>query len=147
SSVDAEVFLAHILPVKQTFDLAPVSARIDLVTRAITPEHDGRSLGVDNARSALVAAIKRPSEAPLTIAAFCDAARPRYDGAYLASLDVNTVLGAYDTYLSRRGDQARRGQNIDVASSNLEGTIVAPGETVSFNDIVGERSEEHGFQK
>jgi vancomycin resistance protein YoaR len=57
------------------------------------------------------------------------------------------MLAEYETYFSRAGDQARRGKNIDVAASKIDGLVLSPGELVSFNDVVGERSEDNGFAR
>ncbi|WP_299052281.1 VanW family protein [uncultured Nocardioides sp.] len=38
-----------------------------------------------------------------------------------------------------------RNINIGQAAENVDGTLLLPGETFSFNDIVGERTEENGF--
>ena len=37
--------------------------------------------------------------------------------------------------------------NIDAAASKLDGLVLEPGELFSFNAVVGDRSEENGFQK
>jgi hypothetical protein len=72
---------------------------------------------------------------------------PRVSRSALAHIGIGSVLGEYETYFSRGGDQARRGKNIDVAAHKLDGLVLSPGELVSFNTVVGERSEENGFQK
>ncbi|MFO0677306.1 MAG: VanW family protein [Polyangiaceae bacterium] len=72
---------------------------------------------------------------------------PRISSAFLADLDIHQVISQYDTYFSRHGDQSRRGKNIDVAASKVDGLVISPGEVMSFNELVGERSEENGFQK
>lgn len=38
-----------------------------------------------------------------------------------------------------------RSHNIDIASAKITGTLVGPGQTFSFNDVVGERTAEAGF--
>ena len=66
---------------------------------------------------------------------------PRVTSDFVSKLDVTSVLGTFDTYFSRSGDQARRGQNIDIGASKLDGVVLMPGEIVSFNRIVGDRSD------
>jgi len=72
---------------------------------------------------------------------------PRVTGEFVRAIDVHTVMSEYETYFSRHNDQSRRGQNIDNAAAKLDGLVLSPGELISFNDVVGERSEENGFQK
>ena len=72
---------------------------------------------------------------------------PRISSAFLKSLDISTVVAEFETFFSRSGDQKRRGKNIDNAAQKLDGVVISPGELVSFNDVVGERSEANGFEK
>jgi len=125
-------------------DTPPTSARLDLDSRQVIAEKDGRYLDEHGAAEALEALIASDSDTlRVPIALF----PPRISSAFVKALDISSVLGEYETFFSRGGDQARRGKNIDVASSKLDGLILSPGELVSFNAIVGERSEANGFQK
>src|SRR5262249_61849850 len=96
-----------------------------------------------------LAAIENAARTPDAEAAAIPVARvePRVTSNVVSTLDVRAVLSEYETYFSRAGDQQRRGKNIDVGAAKLDGLVLSPGELVSFNQIVGERSEENGFQK
>ena len=72
---------------------------------------------------------------------------PRISAAFLKNLDISTVIAEYETSFSRGGEQKRRGKNIDNAAQKLDGLVISPGEMVSFNTVVGERSEANGFAK
>lgn len=54
-------------------------------------------------------------------------------------------LSAYTTYFS--ADSAERTHNIRLASEFVNGAVIMPGETFSFNHIVGARTEERGFKQ
>lgn len=54
------------------------------------------------------------------------------------------VLGSCSTYVS--GTSARV-SNVALAAKKINGTILLPGETFSYNNVVGERTAERGFQK
>ncbi len=54
-------------------------------------------------------------------------------------------LSAYTTYFD--GENLPRSHNIRLAGREISGSIVAAGEEFSFNDCVGERTEERGFQR
>ncbi len=144
--VDGSVALTRLLPVKEGEDVAPVSARLDLEHHDVSREKEGRYVDAYAALTALDALAHHRNAAP-TITFTTAPFPPRMTGAFLRSLDIGTVVGSYETYFSRGGDQARRGTNIDVAAKKLEGVVIAPGEMFSFNDVVGERSEDNGFQK
>ncbi len=44
------------------------------------------------------------------------------------------------------GSNSPRRHNIALAASRIAGTVLAPGQTFSFNDAVGRRTEENGFR-
>lgn len=55
---------------------------------------------------------------------------------------INTVLGEYTTYY---GGDENRSANIHKGSDAISGTLLAPGETFSFNDTTGLRTYEAGY--
>ena len=152
--------LDRLLLLKEDLDVPPVAARLDVEHHAIVPEVSGRALDVDRALAALLFAAdeaasgQAPRDPP---GADRDAAAevvlpfvtvaPQVTKASLASIDVSRVLGSFVTYFSRRGEQGPRAQNIDVAAAHVNGLVIEPGQVVSFNDVVGARSEGNGFQK
>ncbi len=54
------------------------------------------------------------------------------------------VIGEYTTVF--KTSDIGRSKNIALASNKINGTILAPGEVFSYNDVVGERSYSEGFQ-
>jgi vancomycin resistance protein YoaR len=152
--IDRAVALPRLDTLKETTDTEAVSARLDLDKHATIPEKEGRYVDPD-ATVALLEKLarERPATAPgagaaaarveLPVATFA----PRISTAYLKNLDISTVMAEYETFFSRGGEQRRRGKNIDNASQKLDGLVISPGEMVSFNAVVGERSESNGFQK
>ena len=56
----------------------------------------------------------------------------------------SNVYSQYTTYFS---SPEGRTTNIKVACEKIDGTILRPGETFSFNKIVGQRTPERGFKK
>lgn len=59
-------------------------------------------------------------------------------------LEFPATLGSYTTTLL--GSQAARTANIRLAAEALDGTVLAPGEVLSFDHVVGPRSFERGYQ-
>lgn len=145
--------------IKEWTDCSPVSARLDLDHHQVVGEKAGLYVDADGA----LAAIAHAAEEAGSDRAGSDRAGsekdvqevviptrsfpPHVSRAFVEKVDVNVVLAEYATGFSRAGDQARRGKNIDVAASKIDGLVLAPGELVSFNSVVGERSEDNGFQK
>lgn len=50
------------------------------------------------------------------------------------------------TYTTNTTSNSKRNTNIRLAAQALNGTIVGPGQEVSFNDTVGQRTEAKGYQ-
>ena len=68
---------------------------------------------------------------------------PEITAADLEGLLFRDVLGERTTYFPNSNDN--RINNLLLASSKINGYILYPGEVFSYNDIVGERTEEAGF--
>jgi vancomycin resistance protein YoaR len=144
-TIDTKVAFPIILRIKEGTDVAPVSARLDLDKKAAVPERLGRYIDPDAALEAVLSGAAHPETDAIALPT--RSFPPHVSQTYVEKLDVGATLGEYETYFSRVGDQARRGKNIDVAAQKLDGLVLSPGELVSFNDVVGERSEDNGFAK
>lgn len=59
--------------------------------------------------------------------------------------NINSLVSSYSTRYS--GSTVGRGSNIAIATKFLNGILLMPGDTFSFNDIVGKRTPERGFQE
>jgi len=143
--VDRDVAMDQLLALKETADTQPVSARLDLEKHETIREKDGLYIDADETIAALDLAARDPrtTNIALPVKSFT----PRISSAFLQSLDIGTVVAEYETHFSRGGEQQRRGKNIDIAAQKLDGVVISPGEMLSFNEVVGERSEDNGFQK
>ena len=56
---------------------------------------------------------------------------------------LTAILGSYTTNFD--ASNTNRTHNIELASTKISGTLVKPGEVFSFNDVVGERTAEAGY--
>lgn len=54
------------------------------------------------------------------------------------------LLAEYETVFNE--EHLNRSQNIKIATSKINGTVVLPGEVFSYNDTVGYRTESEGFK-
>lgn len=66
-----------------------------------------------------------------------------------SSLSYGTVMWEQTTTFPYRGGHLplNRSFNIRLAASRVNGTIILPGQTFSFNDVVGPRTQRAGFRK
>ena len=57
------------------------------------------------------------------------------------------ITGVVSSYTTTYGGTPGRLSNVQLVSRLIDGTLVAPGGTFSFNDATGERTAEKGFQE
>jgi vancomycin resistance protein YoaR len=122
--------------------VAPVDARIDLTQHTRAAEEPGRELDVEATISRLKAGthdddevidlVTRPVTAKVTL-------------AQLTAVNIEKVVSAFETTFSLSGSGAGRAVNIKKAISHLDGTVLGPGQALSFNEAVGPRTRERGF--
>jgi len=142
---DSRPVVARLAPMKEDLDVAGIPARMDLDHHEVVPETDGKALDVDAAADRIARAALDPEANEIELP-FADVP-PHVTRASLARVDITHVMASFKTYFSRRGDQGPRARNIEVAAEHLDGLVIDPGQLVSFNEVVGERSEDNGFTK
>lgn len=69
-------------------------------------------------------------------------AQPEFTTADAKALGIKEVTGEFTTYFP---DTAYRNNNLPKAAAALNGTVIMPGETFSFNEVVGERTVARGY--
>lgn len=119
---------------------APVDARLDLVQHQRIDDAPGRELDPEGTLQMLAEGERGD------LAVFALAMRPvpaKVTSASLANVDVSKVLSSFETGFGGTG--RGRAVNIGKAAEYLNGFVIAPGQTVSFNQIVGPRTLERGF--
>jgi vancomycin resistance protein YoaR len=110
----------------------------------ITPEVEGVKLQKDKLREAIVAQFNgEKSKDTVIIKAPLEVAKPKIISEKLSV--VNTLISSFSTNFST--SIANRINNIELATKAINGTILMPGETFSFNEIVGERTKERGYKE
>ncbi|MDT8861116.1 VanW family protein [Alkalihalobacillus sp. MEB130] len=67
---------------------------------------------------------------------------PRVDSELLSDIRVQRI-GQYVTYFNSRNKP--RSHNIKLATEAINNQVIFPGETFSFNQIVGKRTKERGY--
>ena len=70
--------------------------------------------------------------------------QPEVDSASLQSMLFRDKLGSQTTYY--KWSSAERIGNIHLAAQKIDGLIMMPGDVFSFNETVGQRTEEAGFR-
>jgi vancomycin resistance protein YoaR len=128
---------------KDETDRLPSDARMDLEARQLVPEVMGRLLDIDGSMLAIETALARGERSAKL--AFLER-RPRRVAAELGSVELDGVLGFFETTYDRSERMQARTYNLRLAASKLDGTVLLPGEEFDFNDVVGPRDEANGYK-
>ncbi|HEY6459501.1 MAG TPA: VanW family protein [Polyangiaceae bacterium] len=142
--VDPRVVVDRLAPLAEDLDVPPTPARLDLDAHDIVGEVDGRAIDADGAAAGVARAALDPSIVEVEVPTV--SVEPAVTRSSLARIDISHVMASFETYFSRHGDQGPRARNIEVAASHLNGTVIDAGQAVSFNDVVGPRTEDNGFK-
>jgi vancomycin resistance protein YoaR len=126
---------------KARHDRAPLDARLDLEARTIVDEAPGFGIDVYASLPRLEAAA-RAGAATVRLAA--TELPARVTRAALGIEDISTVLGHWETKFAVSDKD--RNFNLKLAASKINGHVIPPGGTFSFNDVVGDRTEKQGYK-
>jgi len=106
----------------------------------LTPGKEGRKLDVKGMTTALINHSKR-GRVPKQMAIAMRPSPPRVRRADLATLE--TVISRYSTPFNPA--RKSRTQNMKLAVQSIDGELIRPGETFSYNRCVGPRLERYGY--
>lgn len=158
-TLDRDGLFRALASVKQSRDQAPLPARYPSGQAALVPHAPGRYLDLERIADAVWSAAQARAEQlggvpgepaasalpPVQVPWVEVSVTPRVNSEVLQEFRPRKVIASYSTRFRTQGDQASRAANIAVAASRLDGLILMPGDRISFNDVVGERSVENGF--
>ncbi len=129
----------------ETIRVRPRSARAQMEGNVLVvtrPERKGIRLDVDATAEALLKdgedALKDGSKAKLVI----NEEKPAVTADELG--EVSHMLASYATYYG--SSSSNRRHNVELAARNINGTLLGPGETFSYNDVVGPRTRRLGWR-
>lgn len=70
----------------------------------------------------------------------------KYNYGAWSSVSSNSFNKVYSTYSSNYVNNKNRTTNLKIASKAINGTVLQPGETFSFNKVVGKRTTAKGYK-
>ncbi|KQX72423.1 VanW family protein [Aeromicrobium sp. Root472D3] len=117
------------------------TVRIEGGKPVVVPGKEGLGLQPEEMATALVPALTQTGDAR-SVAVEAKVVQPQFTTADAEALKITEKIGEFETkfpYAEYRNTNQSRGAEL------IDGTIVKPGETFSFNDTVGERTEANGF--
>jgi vancomycin resistance protein YoaR len=108
----------------------------------VRPGKPGRLLDVAAAGQAILAAALSPTDrvAGLTV----ERAQPERTTREARAMGITGRVAGYTTYY---GGEPNRIHNVQLVARLIDGAVIAPGATFSFNATTGERSPDRGFRE
>jgi vancomycin resistance protein YoaR len=106
----------------------------------VVPARPGRSLDVPRSAAAILAAASRPDNRVTNVALVVS--QPKRSTAAAEAMGITGTVGTYETFY---GGDPNRIHNVELVAHLVDGTLIAPGATFSFNGTTGERSAAKGF--
>lgn len=108
---------------------------------SILPEKTGYNVDLEKTLAALSTSIK--TKIPATLELVVNELPPPILSQDLSGID--SLLSVYTTQFDAHNEN--RSKNISIATKNINNILVRPGEIFSFNQYVGERLSEYGYQE
>ncbi len=141
--IDYERIESFLLSLKYQYDMKPADARFDMERGVVIPHRDGRSLLLDETIAKMELALSRGlARIPLEVRR----SRPLRRTEDLSRIDIDTVLGWYETPYCQMKKCWDRNHNLELGAKILDGTIIGSGEIFDFNAALGPRTEVRGFR-
>jgi vancomycin resistance protein YoaR len=142
-SLLSDAAVESLVAFKDMIDQPAVNARFNFQSGDVEPERPGRSLDVYATLARLDQALAEGStEVELAV----DEIDAKVRKGRLENIEVDAVVGFYQTPYSRMRKDADRTHNVALGASMLDGQVIMPGEILSFNETLGDRSEARGFR-
>lgn len=109
----------------------------------VNPGSEGRTIKLEELDHQLKENINGDINSDNKVTVDVETTKPKVTKEELSK--IKGVMGTFSTNYSTSA--AGRCNNIEIATTAINGTIVMPGETFSFNDIVGPRTVERGYKE
>ena len=113
---------------------------------SIVPSRDGVGPDVDALAKTLATTLKNGS-LPRTAALLTRITPPKFTTEEARAMGVHERISTFTTEYSGGAENAARINNIHTLGAALDGKLIAPGATFSFNGAVGQRTAAKGYQE
>jgi vancomycin resistance protein YoaR len=108
----------------------------------VRPSKPGRELNVTAASRAILAAALSPTDRIARLVV--ERAKPERTTREARAMGITGRVAGYTTYY---GGEPNRIHNVQLVARLIDGAMIAPGTTFSFNGTTGERSSDRGFRE
>lgn len=128
---------------REAIDCSPRNAHVSLMAGGIIPQKHGRRLEVEVLKPLILQTLFMPKMT--TLALPVATINPAITETDLQRTGLKKIWASYKTVFD--SSVSNRSANIRLSASRINGYIVYPGKTFSFNEVVGPRDKEHGFKQ
>jgi vancomycin resistance protein YoaR len=144
ATLPLEAIAERLAAYKEERDRRAVPSRWSWQDDKPTAAEDGLLVDVPAAAEAILAAARaHRAETALPL----ERTHPAATAEAVAAVARSELVSSYETRYAFVGNQAGRAKNIARAAGAIDGLVMMPGEVISFNELVGPRSEDNGFDK
>jgi len=143
-SYDPRYIEEIITSIQKDVNKSPVNAKITLVQGGkfnITPETKGAKLLSDKLQKDIIAKIDGELNSNTIVSAEVEVLEAKITEEKLAKID--RMISTFST--SFVSSSSERANNIVVASKSINGSLIMPGDSFSFNGVVGMRTISRGY--
>ena len=141
--LDQKALASELAPLAERFSRDPVDASFDVdgTWARVVSAHFG--LGLDAKRSLVAVLTAAHDTGDRTAELALKAVRAALTTADAKALGIHRRISTFTTDMGV--SSSNRVHNVQLMADYIDGTIVAPGESFSFNERVGPRTPERGF--
>lgn len=143
-SVEESTIDNYIASIKSDINKEPVDAKINIIggqPKAVQ-EVNGKKINDAKLKEQIIELIKDHKETVDKLSVEIESTAPRVTSDKIAS--VSTLVSSFTT--SFGSSSSGRATNISLAAKTISGTLLLPGDTFSFNNIVGDTTADKGYK-
>lgn len=144
-SCDISPIKSMINRIEKDVNEEPVNASLQISGENINvvPEQNGTKLQKEKLEKDILSQVDSGMLENVELKTSMQISEPRIKGSMLKP--VNSRIGEFSTSFGSISS-SERANNIAIATKSINGTVLFPGEIFSFNNVVGERTEDKGYQ-
>lgn len=132
-----------LVQLQDTVNRPPRNATLSLDTGGIITEEDGRQLDLAMLKNWIEAALNRMDDGNIILPV--TAIRPEITANELAENGIKELVAMYTTAFNP--EDVNRTINVKLSAQRINGKLLYPGQTFSYNDTVGPREKDQGFKE
>lgn len=144
-SYDVNGIKSMISKIERDVNKDPINAHLEISDGKfnIIPEQKGSKLQKEKLEKEILSQIDSGMLDNTELKISMEVSEPKIKGVMLK--EINSRIGGFSTNFGSISS-SQRANNIAIATKSIDRTVVLPGEIFSFNNVVGERTEDKGYE-